>query len=371
MLDINIQEDTHTSENDLTQTIETHHNDNTQTPLTPLAQQEPASSSTQWEPTDDEDDEPPECVALYGSDSEEDEEPFRPERHNFPSNIHPPVLDRHDQYLSPAVQDQAATEDASTRTHRQHILRTSSLVPSQVLQRNTDMQEFAAPQLSAAHQEENEYANYYIGDTLALPKPPNTTRLYFQNVNDISLAAPGTWETTCMDLRDMQVDMGLLVEHKLDTTQPRVMKRLHDDIKPVLNPGTFSINATSSQVQAQSMFKPGGVLSLTNGGLKGRILESGKDIHGRWVYSKFRRNTGPPVTVIATYQVVDKSPQTSGPTTYATQLYAAYIAEGRTDPARLRHHHANDLVEFIKKCQARGEWMVVAGDFNEVLGETT
>ena len=270
----------------------------------------------------------PACL-LYDSDScnEEIINPHRPAMndHTQHSEENPPhILINHPNILtdSNSTVEPPWLPESNTQQQRRRTLN-RRLVPSQVIQRDTNLQEFAAPQISGAHQRENEQANHYIGDTLALPMPPNTTRLYFQNVNGISLAMPGTWETTCMDLRDMQVDLGLLVEHKLDTTQPRVMKHLHDNIKLILDPGTFSINATSSQVQAQSMFKPGRVLSITHGCLKGRILDSGKDTHGQWVYSKFRRNTGPLITVIATYQVVDTSPQTSGPTTYATQLYTA------------------------------------------------
>ena len=150
-----------------------------------------------------------------------------------------------------------------------------------------------------------------------------------------------------------------------------VLERLHDNIKPVFDAGTFSINASFTAVLAQTMFKPSGALSITRGRLKGRPLESGQDHLGRWVYCKFRRNTGPPVTVIVTYQVVDRSPPSSGPTTYATQLYVEHIKEGRHNPENLWYHHANNLVHYIKTCQTRGEWLVVAGDFNKVLGQTT
>ena len=45
------------------------------------------------------------------------------------------------------------------------------------------------------------------------------------------------------------------------------------------------------------------------------------------------------------------------------------MKEGRLHPARLRRHHAQDLVQFVTACQARGEWIILAGDLNEVLGE--
>ena len=162
--------------------------------------------------------------------------------------------------------------------------------------------------------------NHYIGDVLQLPKPVNTTCLYVQNINGISLITLGTWDITCQDIHDMQVDVVLLAVHKLDTTQARVVKRLHNATQKVFEPGTDCIVVTSTQVQAQSMYKPGGVLSFTQGGLKGHVLESGRDCLGWWVYSKYWQNIQPPVTVIAIYQVVDTNPRSVGPITYATQL---------------------------------------------------
>ena len=168
----------------------------------------------------------------------------------------------------------------------------------------------------------------------------------------------------------MEVDLALLAEHKLDTHQPRVNQKLQDTARAVFGLGAFSIMAASTPVESPTMYKPGGVLSLINGNIKGRMLSTGKDPLGRWVYLSLRRNTGPPLTIVTTYQVVDVHPRQAGPTTYATQLYATYLREGRQHPENLRLHHAQDLVAFIKQCQAREEWIIVAGDLNEVLGTT-
>ena len=78
---------------------------------------------------------------------------------------------------------------------------------------------------------------------------------------------------SCLHIQDMKIDTCLLTEHKLNTTQPGVLQRLHEDAPKVFGTGTFSINATSSQLQASSMHKPRGVMLSTQGGLKGRILE--------------------------------------------------------------------------------------------------
>ena len=55
---------------------------------------------------------------------------------------------------------------------------------------------------------------------------------------------------------------------------------------------------------------------------------------------------------------------------YATQLFSLYIRKGRQDPQKLQLHHANDLLAFICECQKQGEWILLVGDMNEVLGIT-
>ena len=67
---------------------------------------------------------------------------------------------------------------------------------------------------------------------------------------------------------------------------------------------------------------------------------------------------------------VEPDLQPTQPTTYLTQLYAAYIRENQHNPKKLRYHHAQELVEFVQTCQLREEWVIVAGDFNEVMGLT-
>lgn len=69
--------------------------------------------------------------------------------------------------------------------------------------------------------------NFGIGDPMTLPKSHMITRIYFQNVNGITLTTPGTWDVTCEHIRDMEVDVALFAEHKLDTTQPQVTKKLY------------------------------------------------------------------------------------------------------------------------------------------------
>jgi hypothetical protein len=53
-----------------------------------------------------------------------------------------------------------------------------------------------------------------------------------------------------------------------------------------------------------------------------------------------------------------------------SQLLQRYKYDNRPDPAKLRKHHFDDLVSFVKLCQSQGESVIVVGDLNETLGET-
>ena len=196
------------------------------------------------------------------------------------------------------------------------------------------------------------HKNFYTGDTLQLPKPTSTMGVYFQNVNGINLTSTGNWDVICEHLQDMEVDIALLAKHKLDTNQPWVNQKLRDMARAVFGLGSFSIMAATTPVESPTMYKPGGVLSLINGNVKGRMLSADKDPLGGWVYTSLGQNTGPPLTIVTTYQVVDVNPRQAGPTTYATQLYATYLQEGRQHPENLCSHHAHDLLTFVKQCQA-------------------
>ena len=187
-------------------------------------------------------------------------------------------------------------------------------------------------------------------------------------MNGINVNIHRHWNEMCQHLRDMEVDVALFAEHKLDTTQPRALGKLYDAARQVFGLGLFAINATSTPIESPTMYNPGVVMPLTHGNILGRILNSGQDPLGCWTYTTFRRSTGPPLTVIATYQVVEVDPCHAGPTTYATQLYSLYLKEGRQQPENLRAHHATDLTNLIKAHQERGKWIIIVGDLNKVLG---
>ena len=102
---------------------------------------------------------------------------------------------------------------------------TTPLIPSQVITPNHPAPTIPIPGLAPIQRPgRTTQDNFGIGDTLQLPKPATSLRVYFQNINGINLTHQGNWDITCEHIRDMEIDIALLAEHKLDTNQPRVKK---------------------------------------------------------------------------------------------------------------------------------------------------
>ena len=166
--------------------------------------------------------------------------------------------------------------------------------------------------------------NQAVGDTLCIPKDPLITRIHFQNVNGASIGHTGTWEILLEHYKDMEVDIALGCEHKLDTTIPYVNKRLYEGATKIFGPNSSTVVAVATPTEiisrTQGSHKPGGSMATVIGKSRGRMLETGKDSFGRWVYLKFQRKDQLPLTIICTYQVVVCDAHQTGDTTYANQL---------------------------------------------------
>ena len=67
--------------------------------------------------------------------------------------------------------------------------------------------------------------------------------------------------------------------------------------------------------------------------------------------------------------MVNVDPTAVGDTTYANQLAGHYTATNRPNPHCLRKHHSDDLLQYVKTLQAKGQSLVLAGDLNESLGD--
>ena len=166
----------------------------------------------------------------------------------------------------------------------------------------------------------------------------------------------------------MEADVFLLPETKLATDQPWVQAQLHACSRKSFG-RKCKLATSASPIQFATQYKPGGVMGLVTGDCVGRVLKMGSDQLGRWVYFKLHGGSGCIITIISTYQVCQQNVKTAGPLTATTQQFSMLHQTNRHQPHRVRHHHATDLVGFVKQCQDQGEKVIVAGDLNETIGD--
>ena len=95
----------------------------------------------------------------------------------------------------------------------------------------------------------------------------------------------------------------------------------------------------------------------------------GADSMGRWTYTKLSRSGGHLITMIGLYQPPAKTATTAGPKTAESQLHAMLMHQQHQNPHRVRQHFDNDLILFVKRCQAKEHRIWIGGDFNDTLGD--
>ena len=143
------------------------------------------------------------------------------------------------------------------------------------------------------------HSNHAIGDAMSLPKDPGTTRIHFQNVNGLSVRQGGTWEIVVDQWKQMEVDIALACEHKIDTTSRATKSKMYAQATTALGQGTYTLTAASTPNSTYpGHAKSGGTLALVIGSSKGRIADTTTDEAGRWVSVTFRRQHRPNLVVI-------------------------------------------------------------------------
>ena len=125
-----------------------------------------------------------------------------------------------------------------------------------------------------------------LGDPLQVLKDRGWTRFFFQNPDGVSVGIGGNIETTLQHAKDMQCDHLVLPETKLDVARKRIKSRVHEHCRNVYGAGRHRAVTAASDLE-YIFNKPGGVLGVTIGRLAGRVLDTGSDSMGRWVYTKF------------------------------------------------------------------------------------
>jgi hypothetical protein len=180
-----------------------------------------------------------------------------------------------------------------------------------------------------------------------------------QNTNAVSIGKDGDFVITLDHVHQMEVDMMIITETNLDTNKNKVKTILHNDLRKTFGLATYHLVTSASPQPYNGFYKPGGVIGIVNGKCKGRVIKSGGDHMGRWIYIRLQGQGTRIITIIGTYQVCQSNVRTAGPTTAIAQQYSALVQEGRQNPHQVRNHHPKDLVAFVKQRQQNGDLVCV------------
>eukprot|EP00957_Ditylum_brightwellii_P145207 11059742-Ditylum_brightwellii.AAC.1 len=82
------------------------------------------------------------------------------------------------------------------------------------------------------------------------------------------------------DRKQREINNMGLPEIELDTTSPNVKNILFQQAKKIFS--HLILQSTSSPIGSESFHRPGGTISLVQGSMVGRKIDSGVDALGRW-----------------------------------------------------------------------------------------
>ena len=219
-------------------------------------------------------------------------------------------------------------------------------------------------------------SEFLIGDTMSSDKPPNTTRVYFVNINGLPFhpSTSGGFEEACNTMATSHIDILGIAETKLDTNYRNVYFTCLRAARRAFRHSRVCLG--SSPISFGKPFKPGGTALITSGSTVGRITDTFTDKMGRWCATTYSSSHTSPMTVISAYQVCDSPPlrDLSQPNARASTMAAAAQQQAviqQEDPASTCHprqRFRTDIQAYIQSLQHRNHEILLVGDFNEVLG---
>lgn len=184
--------------------------------------------------------------------------------------------------------------------------------------------------------------NIPFGDLLSSPKPKNTTRFLFQNVNGIYKG--GSWNdlsSLSRKLAPLQVDVFGAAETNINWNHTR-----NQQAKNILQRHSkiCSVSTSSNAEKNPTSYQPGGTISAMFGKYTGRISSNIRDPTGlgRWSGFKLTTNLGQPLNILTVYQ----STKSDGiHTAYQQQAhYFRTLGVHNPDPRKLLLKHLSQLL---------------------------
>ena len=269
----------------------------------------------------------------------------------FKSSIHPPIQANHYALIPSQVHKHTSHPPHTTEHHFTKSLNNSNIFDWL----------FPEPHLPYQHHQA-------IGDTMPDNKPPETTRLYIQNVNGIQFDSNGgDLNTIAMEMTRTNSDIVALIETNIDNTKYHIRQTIYDTIKKYNKHVKYKISGTS--IPSVTSFKPGGLISWSSGNITGRIKSCSSDPLGRWIHW-ILNGKDKTINIIFIYQVCNDSLSTdkfNTMTAFAQQT--SILKQLQQDITHPRYHFCKDLHKLLQQINShKHQEILIAGDFNEEFG---
>ena len=178
----------------------------------------------------------------------------------------------------------------------------------------------------------------------------------------------GEYNTICVYLQSVDPCLVGFSKHNQDQTKGKVRKIINKVTGQYFDHA--QVNMAGTPILTATNFKPGGVMAMVIGPMKGRVQSIELNSMGRWVHYTTLGKYKKTIHFIFAYQVVARSEASalkSHNTVFLQQMVILRqpYQSGNTNP---RYHFQADLKELIKKIDEKKEECLVVGDFNEKLG---
>ena len=209
-----------------------------------------------------------------------------------------------------------------------------------------------------------------IGNQLT-PKPSKTFRILGQNANGISSKNDfNKWQEILQSTVSHEIDCLNLYETNLDWNHPTITTKIPDITKRFFNNSRLS--TSTSSIRFDRIYKPGGVASLVTNEWTGRILRCEPDSSGlgRWTTTLLNGKHPRKIALISAYQVCKTSIHSCGINTAFAQQWHLLRSQGDDIPDP-RRRFWEDLTKYIHSLQANNFQIILTGDFNTPLTDTS
>eukprot|EP00957_Ditylum_brightwellii_P119945 9153970-Ditylum_brightwellii.AAC.1 len=129
-----------------------------------------------------------------------------------------------------------------------------------------------------------------------------------------------------------------------------------------------SLQISSSPIPVKHFYKPGGTMCLAQGKISSRKIDQGCDQYECWSYIKFTVAENKIITIITAYQPC-KLTEGTKTTMYHQQL--ALQQTNSTSKVNPCKSFLKDLMTWMGQGHQKGEWHILAGNFNKPLQSTS